>query len=130
MALHLAAVISTPRHAFERYICPESVESTWIVGAVPVICSANEADFVISIDEMTESTNTDVLVQFTDGRYAACQSGFGYQTARLTHCYRIHFTLNNNRSVLAAKYVDNLANFCVRDLQVGFVLLMFLFNSY
>lgn len=36
------------------------------MGTVPVICISNEGDLVTDIDETTESTTIDVLVQLTD----------------------------------------------------------------
>ena len=68
MLLHLAVVISTPRHSLERKMWPESVESSWIVGAVPVIWSWNDGELVIAIDEMTDSTRTLVFVQLTNAQ--------------------------------------------------------------
>lgn len=65
MLLHLAVVISAPRQSFERKMCPESVESSWIVGAEPVICSWNDGELVTEMDEITLSTSTLVFVQFT-----------------------------------------------------------------
>lgn len=63
--LHFAVVISVLRESFDRYICPESVESSCIIGAEPVIWIVNEGEFVTETDEMTDSTRTDVFVQFT-----------------------------------------------------------------
>ena len=69
MLLHFAVVISTPRQSFERKMCPESVESSWIVGAAPVICSVKDGELVMAMEEMTFSTSMLVLVQLTTERY-------------------------------------------------------------
>jgi hypothetical protein len=54
-------VISALRLPGERKTWPESVESIWIIGAVPVTCTVNEGDEVIEMEETTESTRTAVL---------------------------------------------------------------------
>lgn len=54
-------MISTPKHDLDKKIWPESVASTWMVGAVPVTCRANDPELVMEMLEMTESTNNDVF---------------------------------------------------------------------
>lgn len=61
MALHLAVVISALRLSLERYSWPESVESIWIMGAVPVTWTVKEGEDVMEIEATTDSTRTEVL---------------------------------------------------------------------
>lgn len=61
IALHLAVMISTPKHDLDKKIWPESVASTWMVGAVPMTCKVNDPELVMEMLEMTESTSNDVF---------------------------------------------------------------------
>jgi len=66
--LHFAVVISAFRLDLDKKICPESVESIWIIGAEPVTWIANDGDLVMDIEETTESIKTAVLVQLTESK--------------------------------------------------------------
>jgi len=71
-ALHLAVMISTPKHDLDKKIWPESVTSTWMVGAVPVTCKANDPELVMEVSEKTESTSSDVFWQLATELALGC----------------------------------------------------------
>ena len=56
--------------------------SICIVGALPVICIAMDGEFVMAMLEITESTKTDVLVQFTKVDREFQNLGNGLRTYR------------------------------------------------
>jgi hypothetical protein len=51
--------------AWERYTCPESVVSTWIVGTDPVICTSKDGDEVMESEDSAESRTSDVFLHPT-----------------------------------------------------------------
>ena len=65
IALHLAVVISAFRLSFERKICPESVESIWIIGAEPVTWIWKEEELVTETAETTDWTRMEVFKLLT-----------------------------------------------------------------
>ena len=77
-----------------------------MVGAVPVICNAKEGEFVTEMDEITDSTSTDVFVQLTNKSISqnVCQV-----RPVLTKCYRIDLSFYDNSRTLAAIQVDRMA---------------------
>ena len=77
-----------------------------MVGAFPVICNAKEGEFVTEMDEITDSTSTDVFVQLTNKSISQniCQV-----RPALTKCYRIDLSFYDNSRTLAAIQVDRMA---------------------
>lgn len=126
MALHFAVVISVERQSFERYSVPESVESSWTVGAEPVICSWNEGELVTETEEITDSTNTLVFVQFTRVTLALARSNYVNRRRQHTEGYRVDLALHDDCRVLAAVQVDRLVEVSLIHSQTRLVLLVFL----
>ena len=77
-----------------------------MVGAVPVICNAKEGEFVTEMDEITDSTSTDVFVQLTNKSISQniCQV-----RPALTKCYRIDLSFHDDSRTLAAIQVYRMA---------------------
>jgi len=109
--LHFAVVISAFKQSLLRKICPESVESSWIVGAEPVIWSVNEGELVTETDEITDSTRTDVFVQLTVNKLSASFPEVGL--AKRTYRHSIDLPLDKYCRVFAAEKVHDLADFCL-----------------
>ena len=87
-------------------------------------CNWNDGERVIEMEETTESTRTDVLVQLTMyRRYKAPQKREKYLH---TKCDCVNFTLDHHNCILASVNVNDMANFDIVNGQRIRVLMVFL----
>ena len=97
-----------------------------MVGAEPVIWIANEGEAVTETADITESTSTEVFVQFTVTFFSGVSQGNGRGESSQTHGYTVDLALYHHGGVLAAIQTNDLVDLAIVYRKTWFILLILL----
>jgi len=86
----------------------------------------NEGEAVTETEDITESTRTEVFVQFTAVFLVKRQSQQRFGDSSRTYRYSIDFALDHHGGILAAIQADNLTDLAIFYRKPWLILLVFL----